>query len=285
MCTQSDRRRRGLFRYLDSSLQSWPTIAASALVITLLVVTLSGSGFTDAKQTPDYCRAGLCPVGTQHIACNGSNRFGKSCSRPMLVKMTPKYVNLILNYHNSKRNRLACGAMRRFASASSMQKLRWNDELAHLAEYNAKSCNFEHDECHNTFRFPYTGQSIGMKWFHGMNLTTTQVVRDLMRKWYLEHKLTKQRDLDQFEVNPQSLAIGHFTQMIHADTTEIGCALVRFYKHHNNLRFLHYYLVCNYSEGNIENRPVYRKGKRCSRCKNGCTRGKYRCLCRDWNTL
>lgn len=82
-----------------------------------------------------------------------------------------------------------------------------------------------------------------------------------------------------------SLAIGHFTQMIHADTTEIGCALVRFYKHHNNLRFLHYYLVCNYSEGNIENRPVYRKGKRCSRCKNGCTRGKYRCLCRDWNTL
>lgn len=198
----------------------------------------------------------------------------------MLFKMTPKYVNLILNYHNGKRNRLACGAMRRFASASSMQKLHWNDELAHLAEYNAKSCHFAHDECHNTAHFRYTGQSIGMKWFHGMNYTATRVVRDLVRKWYLEHKETKQRDLDRFVVTPHSFKIGHFTQLIHADTTEIGCALVRFFKHHNNLQFVHYYLVCNYSEGNIENRPVYRKGKRCSKCKHGCTRGKYRCLCR-----
>ncbi|EAT44206.1 AAEL004407-PA [Aedes aegypti] len=274
MSTQSDRRGR----YRDS-LQAWSTIV-------VLVIIILSSGLAQARQTTDYCRAGLCPRGTHHIACNGNNKFGKDCSsRPMLIKMTPKYVNLILNYHNSKRNRLACGSMRRFASATSMQKLRWNDELAHLAEYNAKSCNFAHDECHNTDRFPFTGQSIGMKWFHGMNLTATQVVRDLIRKWYLEHKLTKQRDLDHFEANDHSFVIGHFTQMIHADTTEIGCALVRFFKHNNNLQFLHYYLVCNYSEGNIQERPVYRKGKRCSKCKNGCTRGKYRCLCRDWNNL
>ncbi|EAT44207.1 AAEL004407-PB [Aedes aegypti] len=215
MSTQSDRRGR----YRDS-LQAWSTIV-------VLVIIILSSGLAQARQTTDYCRAGLCPRGTHHIACNGNNKFGKDCSsRPMLIKMTPKYVNLILNYHNSKRNRLACGSMRRFASATSMQKLRWNDELAHLAEYNAKSCNFAHDECHNTDRFPFTGQSIGMKWFHGMNLTATQVVRDLIRKWYLEHKLTKQRDLDHFEANDHSFVIGHFTQMIHADTTEIGCALV-----------------------------------------------------------
>ncbi|XP_062554905.1 antigen 5 like allergen Cul n 1-like [Armigeres subalbatus] len=273
MCTQSDRCQ---FRYRDS-LQSWTAIAALVIVI----VVQSSNGLAKARKGEDYCHTSLCPVGTRHIACEERNKFGRNCSRPMLIKMTPKYVNMILNYHNAKRNDLACGTMRRFASASSMKKMRWNDELSHLAEFNAKRCHFDHDECHNTVKFRHTGQSIGMKWFHGLNLTSTQIVRDLIRKWYLEHKQTTQQDLDLVEFKPNGFVIGHFTQMVHADTAEIGCALTRFIKHQNNLQFLHYYLVCNYSEGNFESRPVYRKGKRCSKCKHGCTRGKYRCLCRD----
>ncbi|XP_058834951.1 antigen 5 like allergen Cul n 1-like [Topomyia yanbarensis] len=234
---------------------------------------------TESKKAFDYCQAGLCATGTRHVACNG-HKFGSNCSRPMLIKMSPKYVNLILNFHNTKRNHLACGSMRRYASASAMQKLHWSDELSQLAEYNAKSCNFAHDECHNTVKHRHTGQSIGMKWFHGFNYTTTHVVRDIIRKWYLEHKLTKQRDMDRFVFGPHTFDIGHFTQIVNADTTEVGCALVRFQKRQKSLSFVHYYLVCNYSEGNLYDRPVYQKGKRCSKCKHGCTMGQFRCLCR-----
>uniref|UniRef100_A0A1Q3FJU0 Putative allergen n=1 Tax=Culex tarsalis TaxID=7177 RepID=A0A1Q3FJU0_CULTA len=279
MCTQSDRYQSGGRKRRQAFGVSLGVTILLVLLLTDDVSSIRTSSKAKSKSTFDYCSAGLCPTGTSHVACGGL-KFGSDCRRPILIKMTPKYVNLILNYHNVKRNALACGSMKRFASASSMQKLRWNDELAHLAEYNAKSCEFAHDECHNTDRFRYTGQSIGMKWFHGMNYTSTYVVRDLLRKWYLEHKEAKQRDVDRYEVTPHSFRIGHFTQLIHADTTEIGCALVRFHKQTNNLPFMHYYLVCNYSEGNIEDRPVYRKGKRCSKCKHGCTGGKFRCLCR-----
>ncbi|XP_053688726.1 antigen 5 like allergen Cul n 1-like [Sabethes cyaneus] len=244
----------------------------------LLLVTL-GNGVRSHNNQFNYCRAGLCSTGIRHVACN-ENKFGSNCSKPLLIDMPPKYISLILNYHNAKRNQLACGLMRRYASASAMQKLRWSSELAMLAEYNAKSCHFAHDQCHNTVRFRKTGQSIGMKWFHGMNYTEPYIIKDLIRKWFLEHKQTKQQDLDRYTFGPHGYEIGHFTQMIHADTTEIGCAFVRFQKQNNNLSFMHYYLVCNYSEGNIAERPVYRKGKRCSKCIHGCTRGKFRCLCR-----
>lgn len=263
MCTQSVRRR-------DHFAAPWVFLVAVVVLIEGVV------GSFDAK---DYCQAGYCDNRLQHVTCSGY-KFGAACNRPILLKMTPKYVNLILNFHNSKRNALACGSMRRFGSASSMQKMRWSDELAYLAEYNAKSCDFAHDECHNTAKFRYTGQNIAMKWFHGMNLTATRAVKDMIRKWYLEHKMAKQRDLDNYVFGPLSPKIGHFTQMLHADTTEVGCALVRFYKKQNNLQLTYYYLVCNYSEGNLEERPVYRKGTRCSKCKYGCTKGKYRCLCR-----
>ncbi|XP_055595570.1 antigen 5 like allergen Cul n 1-like [Uranotaenia lowii] len=247
------------------------------------LVTLTSGGKSIKNQSNgvvNYCGENkLCPDGTRHVVCNGYS-FGSNCTRPMLIKMTQKFVNLILNFHNEKRNKLACGSMRRYASASSMQKLRWNDELAHMAEYNAKSCHFAHDQCHNTPKFRHSGQSIGMKWFHGHNYTAPYVVRDLMRKWYVEHKMAKQHDVDLCKYSSESYKIGHFTQMIRADTTEVGCALVRFQKHNNNLKFVHYYLVCNYSEGNVENKPIYKRGEPCSGCKLGCAGPKFRCLCR-----
>uniref|UniRef100_A0A182T6J0 SCP domain-containing protein n=1 Tax=Anopheles maculatus TaxID=74869 RepID=A0A182T6J0_9DIPT len=71
--------------------------------------------------------------------------------------------------------------------------------------------------------------------------------------------------------------------MIHANTQYIGCAMVRFRGIQQGLPVTQYYLVCNYSEGNLYERPVYRKGKRCSKCKYGCSNDtSYRCLCRSF---
>lgn len=40
--------------------------------------------------------------------------------------------------------------------------LEWDDELAYLAELNAKTCKIEHDLCRNTANFPYAGQNLAL---------------------------------------------------------------------------------------------------------------------------
>lgn len=124
MCTQSDRYQSGGRKRRRQADFLGVTLVMTILLVLVVIddVSCIRRSSKSSKSSFDYCSAGLCPTGTSHVACGGL-KFGSDCQRPILIKMTPKYVNLILNYHNLKRNALACGSMKRFASASSMQKL------------------------------------------------------------------------------------------------------------------------------------------------------------------
>uniref|UniRef100_A0A182QG63 SCP domain-containing protein n=1 Tax=Anopheles farauti TaxID=69004 RepID=A0A182QG63_9DIPT len=233
----------------------------------------------------DYCAASkdLCPVpGTRHVVCNG-RKFSSACTDPKLIKMKPEYREQILDFHNRLRNNLACGYFRRYAEASAMEELHWDSKLARMAEYNARTCTFAHDECRNTRKYRTVGQNLAVNWFHGVNVTVSQALDKFQRHWYREYSRGHQKLLDRYGKRSLQAGIGHFTQMVHAATRTIGCAMVRFRGVHqqSGLSVTQYYLVCNYSEGNLYERPVYRKGKRCSKCKYGCSNGPAnKCLCR-----
>ena len=66
----------------------------------------------------------------------------------------------------------------------------------------------------------------------------------------------------------------HFTQLIWATSTHLGCARAQW----NNR---HQVLVCNYGPtGNIDSLPLYSIGSPCSKCykSSGCSR-RYKGLC------
>ncbi|XP_053678232.1 antigen 5 like allergen Cul n 1-like [Anopheles nili] len=248
------------------------------LAVWALLLTTTGSMVVEAF---DHCAASkdLCPTpGTRHVACNG-RQFSATCTDPKLIKMKLNYREQILEFHNRLRNNLACGYFRRFAEASSMEQLHWDNKLARIAEYNARTCVFEHDECRNTRKFRTVGQNLAINWFYGVNITVSQALDIFQRHWYLEYSKGHQKQLDRYNEHSIRAGIGHFTQMIHADTQYVGCAMVRFHGNRQGTSVTQYYLVCNYSEGNLYERPVYRKGRRCSKCKYGCRSDPYRCLC------
>ncbi|CAG9855768.1 unnamed protein product [Phyllotreta striolata] len=75
--------------------------------------------------------------------------------------------------------------------------------------------------------------------------------------------------------------IGHFTQMIWAKTTHIGCAMAKSFNQQENVE--EYYLTCNYApQGNMIGKTVYERGTGCSKCpKSRKCNLKYPGLCGD----
>jgi len=62
---------------------------------------------------------------------------------------------------------------------------------------------------------------------------------------------------------------GHYTQLIWATVTEVGCGAT-LYKDPSNNGAYNYILVCNYlPQGNIQGGSVYKKGPACSGCPKG----------------
>lgn len=55
---------------------------------------------------------------------------------------------------------------------------------------------------------------------------------------------------------------GHFTQLVWAETSLVGCGRTKSDKE--------VYIICNYGEGgNVAGSPVYKFGTACSECENG----------------
>lgn len=210
-----------------SSPSTWSTLpltaateATSTSTPTSSETHLTPSLSTDAittKPTPQdtpilnqYCAPSLCEFynGTHtntkpHIACKNRGNFSPACgSQPHLLEMSVRRRNLILDLHNLARSRIASGQVDGYTSASHMPQLKWDNELEYLAGLHVKRCRFEHDLCHNTPRYPYSGQNIGYFW-KGANITShSKRMKNFIVNWYKEHKEANQTFIDSFHLHP-----------------------------------------------------------------------------------
>ena len=64
--------------------------------------------------------------------------------------MTAALRTLILDTHNTLRNRIALGQQPGFSTARRMAQMVWNNDLQFLAQLNTRSCQMAHDACMNT---------------------------------------------------------------------------------------------------------------------------------------
>lgn len=88
--------------------------------------------------------------------------FGPDCPGDATVlDLTSSDIELILDLHNDFRSQIAMGQIANFSSADRMPTVKWNNELAYLAELHVKKCSMAHTACQNTDRFFFCGQNVG----------------------------------------------------------------------------------------------------------------------------
>lgn len=143
---------------------------------------------------------------------------------------------------------------------------KWDDTLANVAGYNARSCIIHVDKCRNTHVHPQSGQNVGYQFELNDYYPDSTAIQRTVSNWFEENVDCKMDTLASFtEQKKGQPSIGNFTQMVQEKSGHVGCALVRFF---DSERFTSY-LVCNYGYMNTENKQVYTVGEQCSECPSG----------------
>lgn len=189
----------------------------------------------------------------------------------------------ILRIHNNLRAKVARGEEAQGnpgpqPPAADMRELVWNNQLAEVTEAWAKQCKQAHDQpgarkiCSRNYYVNqnlhfYYGFSPEVDWDHAIN------------DWYIEVKDLPKDVVGAFRpLTP--IKIGHYTQVVWGDTTEVGCSIVH-YEAELGGKVLPESKIyaCNYGKaGNVKERPLYTEGPPASQCPDGPSK-KYPDLC------
>merc|ERR1711911_96327 len=231
---------------------------------TLLLVVLSAASASNEA----YCR-----LRSYHTMClyPGPSKFCGSATR--FRGLTEDAKTAILDRHNMLRAKVANGQEPGQPAAANMQKLVWNTELETIAQRWADQCEFGHDNIYNRVKLDKTSiqQNVYMmrRTWDEPEPAVQASMAGAVQNWYDE---VTDPGFNPALISPfvHSRGYGHYTQMVWADTTEVGCGLVNFLG-----KYGYYYttlLVCNYAKaGNIPSGTVYQKGPACSACNAGQT--------------
>lgn len=123
------------------------------------------------------------------------------------------------------------------------------------------NCKDAHDECRNHPEFPSVGQNL-YSGYDTKPLTAEAVAEKATSKWHDESEKAEARHLK--ELGGKS-GIGHFTQMVNDRACKLGCAMSLWTNGKRN----HFYVVCNYSFGNLSKSSAYQvKGTKCQMGKD-----------------
>ncbi|CAG9768596.1 unnamed protein product [Ceutorhynchus assimilis] len=240
------------------------------LKINILIISIS---LFNPHLAFDYCE--LCKQGT-HTICRYKEGPSENCMEYKKPEVTSKVKKYIVDIHNDIRNHVASGqetrgTLGRQPTASNMNILQWDDELAEIAQRWADQClglddELQHDECRKTNRFD-VGQNVLTA------LTPTLEVPEisiLILNWYKQVENILPSDLETFSVIKRGqYIIGQYTQLIWAETKFLGCGIATFRNKNisnSKARYLHR-LVCDYGpRGNVIGSSVYSKGAPCTKC-------------------
>ncbi|XP_050316006.1 scoloptoxin SSD552-like [Anthonomus grandis grandis] len=211
-----------------------------------------------------------------HIAC-----VHKGQCKPISPCTVPKFDPAeIVEEHNKLRNKFAKGETTQApgVTASNMIALDWDWDLAFLATCNLKKCedSMKHDHCHVTETHKSAGQNLA--WTKGFKDPCEKRITNMVNDWFDEIKPLTADQIkaltSNFQMPPMA---GHFTQLVWAEITHVGCALTSKDDGTSTICTL----ACNYGPaGNILTDSMFKEGAAASACSNGLSaNAKYPGLC------
>jgi len=216
-----------------------------------------------------------CAISADHTMCKFSG-MSSSCSLVSNFRgLTEAGKLIILDRHNELRGRVAMWQEPGQPGASNMRKLVWNDELAVIAQRWADQCNYGHD----TEKRKLDGTSVGQNVAHFSNSRKfswaeieSSYLAQSVQMWYDE---VTNPGFSSSNIKPFRFTsgTGHYTQVVWAETREVGCGLVYYLED----GWYTTYVVCNYAvAGNMEGGEMYKVGSVCESCSvsgSGCLAG------------
>ncbi|KAF2902257.1 hypothetical protein ILUMI_03932 [Ignelater luminosus] len=229
------------------------------------------------------------PCGKEHTVCKRDPCYvSKACgANASSLGLDDEGRQWILDLHNNYRNNIALGKDTTGGNgqASNMLALNYDRELEFVAQCWSNACaetGNSHDTCRTTKKFRYVGQNMYSSGSSvSIDFSDKKFLTNAVEAWYSEIKMSNGGEIDSYK--DSSGSIGHFTQVVWAETSHVGCGRT-FYMSQNN--FFSVYIYCNYgSGGNVVGTPVYRRGQPCSNCGRRKCNSKYTGLCGAVNKL
>ncbi len=161
-----------------------------------------------------------------------------------------------LNTHNEMRASLNNGSVTDDGTddnypipSPQLQSFTWNAMLAQVAQNYADKCQYGHNSNRQSDYVAlggeniYIGENIAAHWFSQPQGNASHYAGLQMNLWWDEHSDWHYQTYQSNTIN----GAGHFTQMIWANTIEIGCGMAYCADFQNG--FDGYFGVCNYSPG------------------------------------
>lgn len=175
----------------------------------------------------------------------------------------------IVRAHNYYRNLVASGKQGSLPTATNMKEVTWDKEVEGVAQNWASSNPSGHNSNRKLPTRPslYVGENIYWSSRSGSKVITAgnANVTAAIASWYSEVK-DFSGDVSAFKSS--AAAIGHFTQVIWADTSAVGCGILDCVTKSSSGSYSQSVaFVCDYAVGgNYLGSPIYKKGAVTSAC-------------------
>jgi hypothetical protein len=151
----------------------------------------------------------------------------------------------LLDAHNALRQKVASGQQPGAPAGYNIQALSWDTELEQWSSNWGAQCKYDH----RLSRISSTGEAFGENIFWSFssvqvqNLDTYDVAK-AVQAWYDEVSLFPAANINPFNPAPGA---GHYTAVLWASTTRVGCGLARgtdLVNYPSSSNLIH--IVCNY---------------------------------------
>ncbi|XP_043287979.1 venom allergen 5-like [Venturia canescens] len=205
-------------------------------------------------QEEAFCHLPSCKDAPHTLCIYPFLKPSPACGKIISSGLTQKEVDGIVALHNKLRKKVASGQEKRGhpgpqPGAKHMPDLTWSNDLTAVAQTWALQCINKHDACKNLPQY-YVGQNLNWGSAGGPYDIPLSM---LVQVWYDEVKHVNPKIVKKYHLKKE---YAHYTQMVWAKTTEIGCGLVRYTR--NNGEDYEIFLVCNYGPGgNVDTEPMY----------------------------